>query len=116
MWHKSPEKPGKMTCGVSSSTSKAGGEIVGFGHVIVPEARIEAATFLVEVAQSIVVAALLSLDVHPNLKTQLGRCVPIKPSCEDSLSGNPRMTAFTAGPRTATQGDSFSSPRPRDDA
>ena len=114
--HKSLEKPGEMTCGVSSSTSRSGGGIVGFGHVFVAKARIKAATFLLEVAQCIAVASLPSLNVVLNLKTQLGRCVPIQPSCEDSRSGNPRMTAFTAGPRTATQGDSFSSPRSRDDA
>jgi hypothetical protein len=84
--------------------------------VIVAAHRINAATFLLEVAQCIAVASPHSPNVVLNLKTQLGRYVPIKPSCEGSLSGNPRMTAFTAGPRTATRRDSFSSPSPRDDA
>lgn len=101
---------------MSSSTSKVTSKIAERSHVFVFALRINAATFLLEVAQCIAVALLLSLNVSLNLKTQLGRSVSIKPSCEDSLSGNPRMTAFTAGPRTATQGDSFSSPEPRDDA
>lgn len=64
-WHKSPEKPGSKTFGVSSSTPEFAG-----GSLPLPS------TFLLEVAQSMVVAALPSPDVVLNLKTHLGRASP----------------------------------------
>ena len=99
-WHKSPEKPGSKTFGVSSSTPEfACGSAAATAYIPIGSC-------------SIYGGCAPSFSERRSEPQDAPRaCVPIKPPCEDSLPGNPRMTAFTAGPRTATRGDSFCSPR-----